>query len=899
MELETFAAQLSFPLDPFQKEACRALEAGHGVLVCAPTGAGKTVIGEFAVHLALTSGRKCFYTTPIKALSNQKYSDLVDRYGKSSVGLLTGDLSINPEAPVVVMTTEVLRNMLYADSPVLRGLSHVVMDEVHYLADRFRGAVWEEVILHLPEEVRLVSLSATVSNAEEFGAWMETVRGDTEIIVDEVRPVPLWQHIMVGRRLFDLFDHDAQVADSNAKLIVDRELVRHLKQRQALDRADSWQPRGRGRGDRGASSSNFRPLARPEVIARLDEEGLLPAITFIFSRAGCDAAVAQCLRSRLRLTTEEQVEAITAIIDKHTGELPRADLEVLGYWEWREALERGIAAHHAGMLPAFRHTVEELFVNGLVRAVFATETLALGINMPARTVVLERLVKYNGETHAELTPGEYTQLTGRAGRRGIDVEGHAVVLWQPGIETTEVAGLASTRTFPLRSSFRPAYNMSINLIERMGAAESRSLLERSFAQFQADRSVVGIVRTIERNRVVLAELSDQLGGADGEFFEYAQLRERVRARERQLEKQGRTDRRQDAVSSLTALRRGDVIAIPVGRRSGLAVVLETDSDPNDPRPLVLTEDKWAGRISAADFPAPAKSLGSMRLPRHVDHRTARSRRDLASALRSTGIVPPGRYSKRKSPAASDRELATLRRALRSHPCHTAPDREQLSRIGERYNSLARETETLRQKVAATTNSLARTFDRIVALLAEREYIEEEGHGITENGQRLSRIYSESDLLVAECLRGGLWKGLGPAELAGVVSTMVYESRQDGDTGDRGPTGPSRHALTRTLQVWSELRADEVRHKLPLTREPDFGFVSAIYKWARGEPLVDALLAAGDRGQALSAGDFVRWCRQVIDLLDQVQSTAPDREVRAAATKAVHAIRRGVVAIDAA
>ncbi|SEK97169.1 DEAD/DEAH box helicase [Rhodococcus maanshanensis] len=899
MELETFAAQLSFPLDPFQKEACRALEAGHGVLVCAPTGAGKTVIGEFAVHLALTSGRKCFYTTPIKALSNQKYADLVDRYGKSSVGLLTGDLSINPEAPVVVMTTEVLRNMLYADSPVLRGLSHVVMDEVHYLADRFRGAVWEEVILHLPEEVRLVSLSATVSNAEEFGAWMETVRGDTEIIVDEVRPVPLWQHIMVGRRLFDLFDHDAQVADSNAKLIVDRELVRHLKQRQALDRADSWQPRGRGRGDRGGSSSNFRPLARPEVIARLDEEGLLPAITFIFSRAGCDAAVAQCLRSRLRLTTEEQVEAITAIIDKHTGELPRADLEVLGYWEWREALERGIAAHHAGMLPAFRHTVEELFVNGLVRAVFATETLALGINMPARTVVLERLVKYNGETHAELTPGEYTQLTGRAGRRGIDVEGHAVVLWQPGIETTEVAGLASTRTFPLRSSFRPAYNMSINLIDRMGAAESRSLLERSFAQFQADRSVVGIVRTIERNRVVLAELSDQLGGADGEFFEYAQLRERVRARERQLEKQGRTDRRQDAVSSLTALRRGDVIAIPVGRRSGLAVVLETDSDPNDPRPLVLTEDKWAGRISAADFPAPAKSLGSMRLPRHVDHRTARSRRDLASALRSTGIVPPGRYSKRKSPAASDRELATLRRALRSHPCHTAPDREQLSRIGERYNSLARETETLRQKVAATTNSLARTFDRIVALLAEREYIEEEGHGITENGQRLSRIYSESDLLVAECLRGGLWKGLGPAELAGVVSTMVYESRQDGDTGDRGPTGPSRHALTRTLQVWSELRADEVRHKLPLTREPDFGFVSAIYKWARGEPLVDALLAAGDRGQALSAGDFVRWCRQVIDLLDQVQSTAPDREVRAAATKAVHAIRRGVVAIDAA
>ncbi|MGW4479746.1 DEAD/DEAH box helicase [Rhodococcus triatomae] len=896
MELDLFTAQLSFPLDGFQAEACRALESGHGVLVCAPTGAGKTVIGEFAVHLALKSDRKCFYTTPIKALSNQKYADLVERYGKADVGLLTGDVSINSDAPVVVMTTEVLRNMLYANSPALRGLSHVVMDEVHYLADRFRGAVWEEVILHLPDDVRLVSLSATVSNAEEFGAWMETVRGDTEVVVDEVRPIPLWQHMMVGRRLFDLFDTTAQDADPAARLVIDRDLVRHLKQRQSLDRYDSWQPRGRGRGS--APSSGTRPLPRPEVIARLDEEGLLPAITFIFSRAGCDAAVAQCLRSRLRLTTDEQADEIARIIDKHTGELPKHDLSVLGYWEWREGLERGIAGHHAGMLPAFRHTVEELFVKGLVRAVFATETLALGINMPARTVVLERLVKYNGETHAELTPGEYTQLTGRAGRRGIDVEGHAVVLWQPGVEATEVAGLASTRTFPLRSSFRPSYNMSINLIDRMGATEARALLERSFAQFQADRSVVGMVRSIEKDQRALAELREELGGEDSEYFEYAQLRERIRTRERQLERQGRTDRRGDAVAALTALRRGDVIGIPTGRRSGLAVVLEPDHDPTDPRPLVLTEDKWAGRISAADFPSPAKALGTMRLPRHVQHRTARTRRDLASALRSTGIVVPNRYSKRKSPAASDRELATLRRALRDHPCHTAPDRERLSRIGERYNRLAREVDSKRQKVAATTNSLARTFDRILRLLAERGYTDADGR-VTDDGHRLMRLYSESDLLVAECLRHGTWKGLSPAELAGVVSALVFESRQDAATADRGPTAPLQRALGETVRLWSALRTDEVAHKLPLTREPDFGFVTAIHMWSRGEPLADTLLAAGDRGQALSAGDFVRWCRQVIDLLDQVHQTAPDPEVRSAAAKAVGAIRRGVVAVDAA
>lgn len=905
-ELQRFAENLSFPLDRFQVDACTALEAGHGVLVCAPTGAGKTIIGEFAVHLALAAGRKCFYTTPIKALSNQKFAELTARYGRDTVGLLTGDSSINPDAPIVIMTTEVLRNMLYANSDALRGLSHVVMDEVHYLADRFRGAVWEEVILHLSQDVRLVSLSATVSNAEEFGAWMETVRGDTTVVVDENRPVPLSQHIMVGRRLFDLFDSRAQSGDGAAKLVVDKDLVRHVKQRQSLDHVDRWQAphgRGRGRGGHGAggrNSVNNRPLPRPEVIARLDQEGLLPAITFIFSRAGCDGALTQCLRSRLVLTTPEQAEEIRYIVEKHTSELPREDLEVLGFWEWREALERGLAAHHAGMLPVFRHTVEELFVKGLVRAVFATETLALGINMPARTVVLEKLVKYNGETHAELTPGEYTQLTGRAGRRGIDIEGHAVVLWQPGTEPTEVAGLASTRTFPLRSSFRPGYNMSINLVEQFGAADSRTLLERSFAQFQADRSVVGLVRGIDRNDTTIAQLSARLGGPDGEYFEYAKLRERLKDRERTLERQGRQDRRDKAVESLRVLKRGDVVSVPSGKRSGLAVVLEPDEDQVDPRPLVLTEDAWAGRLSAADFPSPADSLGHMRLPRFVDHRTARTRRDLSAALRSTGISSRIDRARRKSTAADDRELATLRRSIRSHPVHSRPDRDELGRVGERYNKLARDTETMRQKVSATTNSLARTFDRILSLLAERDYITPgRAPKVTEHGARLSRIYSESDLLVAECLRQRLWHGLSPAELAAVVSAVVFESRQEGDSTPQGPTGPIRHALSETVRVWTELRSDEIRHKLPPTREPDMGFVKAVYRWASDNSLVDALIAAGDNGKALSGGDFVRWCRQVIDLLDQVRLSSPDPELSKTAARAVSALRRGVVAVDAA
>ncbi|WP_264000576.1 DEAD/DEAH box helicase, partial [Mycolicibacillus trivialis] len=631
-ELARFTADLPFALDEFQRRACTALESGHGVLVCAPTGAGKTVVGEFAVHLALAGGGKCFYTTPLKALSNQKHTDLSARYGAEHIGLLTGDQSINGDAPVVVMTTEVLRNMLYADSPTLQGLSHVVMDEVHFLADRMRGAVWEEVILHLPEPVRLVSLSATVSNAEEFGGWIQTVRGDTTVVVDEHRPVPLWQHMLVGKRLFDLFDADGKTG------AVAPELLRHISHRREADRLSDWRPQRH----RGGPVRVFRPPARPEVIAALDGAGLLPAITFVFSRAGCDAAVRQCLRSPLRLTTEAERARITEVIERRCAHLADADLGVLGYYEWREGLLRGMAAHHAGMLPGFRHTVEELFTAGLVKAVFATETLALGINMPARTVVLERLVKFNGEEHAPLTPGEYTQLTGRAGRRGIDVEGHAVVVWQPDVEPADVAGLASTRTFPLRSSFAPSYNMTINLVSRMDTEQAHRLLEQSFAQYQADRSVVGLVRGAERGRAMLAEIAAELGGADAPILDYARLREQISQREKAQARASRLQRRRAANDALAGLRRGDIITISHRRRGGLAVVIEAARDDLDPRPLVLTEHRWAGRISSADYPGATPPLGTMRLPKRVEHRQPRVRRDLASALRSAaaGLAVP-------------------------------------------------------------------------------------------------------------------------------------------------------------------------------------------------------------------------------------------------------------------
>lgn len=912
-ELARFGAELPFALDGFQRRACAALERGHGVLVCAPTGAGKTVVGEFAVHLALASGGKCFYTTPLKALSNQKHTDLTARYGRDRIGLLTGDMSVNADAPVVVMTTEVLRNMLYADSPALHGLSYVVMDEVHFLADRMRGPVWEEVILHLPDEVRVVSLSATVSNAEEFGGWIQTVRGDTTVVVDEHRPVPLWQHVLVGKRLFDLFDYENESPDRQQR--VNPELLRHISHRREADRMTDWRGPRRQAGRGGSGRPRFyRTPARPDVIATLDAEGLLPAITFVFSRAGCDAAVQQCLRSPLQLTTQEERAQIAEVIEHRCGDLADADLAVLGYYEWREGLLRGLAAHHAGMLPAFRHTVEELFTAGLVRAVFATETLALGINMPARTVVLERLVKFNGEQHVALTPGEYTQLTGRAGRRGIDVEGHAVVLWNPTEETTEpsaVAGLASTRTFPLHSSFAPSYNMTINLVQHMGPEQAHRLLEQSFAQYQADRSVVGLVRGIERGTAMLDEIATKLGGPKAPILEYARMRARITEMERAQSRASRLQRRQAASDALAALRRGDIINITQGRRGGLAVVLESARDGDDPRPLVLTENRWAGRISAADYSGAAAPVGSMSLPKRVEHRQPRVRRDLASALRSAaaGLTIPARRRGGRGDsdgAFHDPELASLREQLRRHPSHNTPGLEEQVRQAERYLRIERDNAQLEKKVAAATNSLARTFDRIVGLLTERGFIEgrDGDPHVTDDGRLLARIYSESDLLVAECLRSGAWSELKPAELAAVVSSVLYESRGGDGPGAAfaadAPTQRLRQALQQTSRLSMALRADEQTHRIAPSREPDDGFVNVIYRWARTADLAAALAAAdpAGAGSPLLAGDFVRWCRQALDLLDQVRNSAPDPELRTTAKRAINDIRRGVVAVDA-
>ncbi|MGC3956050.1 MAG: DEAD/DEAH box helicase [Propionicimonas sp.] len=714
--LAAFRAGYPFALDDYQVAACEHVAAGRGVLVAAPTGAGKTVVGEFAVHLALQTGRKCFYTTPIKALSNQKYHDLIDRHGEANVGLLTGDTTINGEAPVVVMTTEVLRNMIYAGSRTLKGLGYVVMDEVHYLADRFRGPVWEEVIISLAPSVQLVALSATVSNAEEFGDWLDEVRSGVEVVVSERRPVPLFQHVAVGRRLVDLFATTTTAAHATMaepdEASVNPELLQLAKQEARGLRDDSRRPRGQsGRGKRtvaygsgryGGGGARGRQEAsrhlvprRDGTVERLAAEGLLPAIYFIFSRQGCDTAVRQLMQSGLQLTNRAERAALDAIAERHIQGLSADDLAALEYRGFAAAFRAGIAAHHAGLLPAFKEAVEEGFAAGLVKVVFATETLALGINMPARSVVLEKLVKYNGESHADITAGEYTQLTGRAGRRGIDVEGHAVVCWQPGLDPRALAGLASRRTYPLHSSFKPTYNMAVNLVGTVGRERARALLEQSFAQFQADR--------------------------------------RLAAR-----------------------------AVPKRRRN------ETERT---------------------------------RLPR--------------------------------------------------------------------------------------TNTIAVRFDRICSVLEAMGYLTEGGEQVTDAGRKLTRIYSELDLVTAEAIREGVFDRLSAPQLAAVLSSLVYEAR-----GDRRPTRmpdrASERAQSALRAVWRQVSLTERDHRLPSPDQPDIGFAEAIHHWTAGFPLADVLDVSG-----LTAGDFVRWARQVMDVAGQV-AEASDGELRDTCREAIARIRRGVV-----
>src|SRR3954451_15501117 len=876
--LERFQALYPFPLDEFQVTAIHALDEGDSVLVAAPTGSGKTIVAEYAVDRALSGDRKAFYTTPLKALSNQKFGDFVARYGAGSVGLLTGDNAINSEAPIVVMTTEVLRNMIYERSSTLEGLGCVVMDEVHYLQDPYRGAVWEEILIHLPLAVPVVCLSATISNAEQFGEWIGTLRGTTRVVIEERRPVPLQHHYLIGRELHAMHvERDSDPVANPYIVSLERDELRYTSHRRRSDGRRQSEYRRRPReGHRRV----YVPT-REEVVETLQDAGMLPAIYFVFSRVGCDRSVEYVVGSGLRLTTPEEAARIREYAEMRAAWMDEDDLVTLGFFEFLEALCAGVAAHHAGMLPLFKETVEEMFEAGLVKVVFATETLSLGINMPAKSVVIEDLWKFQGERHELLTPGEYTQLTGRAGRRGIDELGHAVVVYQRNVPFERVASLASTRTYELTSSFRPSYNMAVNLVRNYSREEAHHLLNSSFAQFLADRGVVSLERQLERDRAYLDGYREQMRCDLGDFEEYWALRRRADDI-RDDARKGRDPARQDGVrDALNDLRPGDVIFVPKAKRRGLAVVLSN----REGRPTVLAQDRRFFRLSTRDFDESPLAVSKIPLPRSGSVRSARYRRDLAARLVALDVRPP-KGPRGAVDAKVEREASRFEKLAEEHPCHACPDRADHERWARRASDLERQIGGVDRRIRTRTETLARQFDRVLGVLEELGYVQ--GFSIQPKGRMLARIYGEGDVLVAEALADGVFDGLTPPEAAAVVSAVVYESRERIPREGRMPTGETIERYRRLDGTWRRTRRAEDAHHVELCRELDAGFATTIHRWAEGDELEDVL-----RDSGMAPGDFVRTCKQLLDLLRQIEEVATG-ETADLMSEARRAVDRGVV-----
>lgn len=743
--------------DGFQTEAFAALDRGKSVLVAAPTSSGKTLVAEYGIAATLEAGQRAAYTAPTKALSNQKLRELRSWLGSERVGLLTGDNVICPDADVVVMTTEVLRNMMYAGSSHIAQFGMAVLDEVHYLQDPYRGAVWEEVIISTPPHMRLVCLSATVSNANELASWVEATAGGCTAVVCSQRPVPLEDRFLLYER--------------HSRRLVDLPTLRDGRPNPEIERIVE-QARSRSGGQRRHRRAGARPARprRPEIVEHLAASARLPAIVFVFSRQGCDDAARTLVAEGAAFLDAAQQHRVRQIAAAHTADLEASDLDALGYDEWLGHLTAGVAAHHAGLIPAFKEAIEECFSAGLLAVVFATETLAVGVNMPARSVVIEQLSRFRGEGFALLTPGEYTQLTGRAGRRGIDETGYAYTLWHPQTAFDETARLVASSDFELESSFRPTYNMVANLIASRTHDEAVELLQRSFAQWRADRRVGQWTAELEVERKALREARARLrsmGGGRGRSQSHASAR---------------------------------------GRSSG---------------------------------------SGRHRRGRPADRRTDRA------------LVDAERHAERVGARVS-----------------RLKDRIKLAKGG-----LARQLDA--------TNEVLNIFGCA------------DGWSLTATGDCLKSVFHECDLLTVLCLRDGVFDGVAPAQLAGLVSVLTYEHRSSQPPpAPRYPDNDSRERAAHMFELASQINSAERQHSVAPSRAPDAAFFAIAHAWAGGTAYTD--LWHGDAGgdQVPSGGDFVRQMRQLIDLVDRIAGVASQQRTRRTAADACSALDHGVVAAAA-
>ena len=842
--LADFLAQLPFELDAFQEAAIAALEAGRSVVVCAPTGSGKTLIGEYAIYRALTRQQRVFYTTPLKALSNQKWRDFQQQFGAEQVGLLTGDVSINRDAPILVMTTEIFRNMLYG-TPIgevgtsLAGVEVVVLDECHYMNDRQRGTVWEESIIYCPKEIQLVALSATIANGEQLTDWIQSVHGEAELIYSDWRPIPLHFYFCNGKGLFPLLD--GQRKRLNPKLHGQTELRR------------------RG-GKRDFLSIRY-------VVSQLQQREMLPAIYFIFSRRGCDQAVQEVLGMNLLTNAEQQAlaERVDAFLAQHQDIVAP---------EMIAPLYQGIAAHHAGVLPVVKTLVETLFQEGLIKLVFATETLAAGINMPARTTVISTLSKRTDSGHRLLTASEFLQMAGRAGRRGMDTVGHVVTLQTPFEGAHEAAFLATAAPDPLMSQFTPSYGMVLNLLQRHTLEEARELVERSFGQYLATLQLTPQRRAIAELETELQTVQQRLSGIDRrQLAQYQKLRERLRQDQRLLkilEQQAEQDRAQELLPFMMAVPPGTWLHIksPLRDHSPLAAVLcqPVAGSGQLPHWLCLGADGrfrvvgiddilgvYPDRPPCGQLPPPPEGMqlrrGESYLCNEANHYFG-TLPDLPPVLPAPAV------------AAQAAKIADLEAKLSQLQASLPQNVHSLLRLVRREERLQTELRDRQQKLHQQSQ---RHWEQFLALIAALQ----EFGGLndltpTPLGEMAAALRGENELWLALALASGELDDLPPHLLAAAIAALVTETPRSDSWCNYPIPSEVEERLAALSPIRRRLFQVQRRHRIIFPLWYEWDLIGLVEQWALGTPWHELCAATN-----LDAGDIVRLLRRTLDFLAQI------------------------------
>ncbi len=849
-----------FPLDDFQREAIDALNHGQSVVVSAPTGSGKTLIGEYAIYRAIAHHQKLFYTTPLKALSNQKLRDFRHLFGPENVGLMTGDLSVNRDASVVVMTTEIFRNMLYAefdqDDDPLVDVEAVVLDECHYMNDSQRGTVWEESIIHCPSWVQMVALSATVANAGQLTDWIEKVHGPTQLVVSDYRPVPLTFSFCSAKGLHPLLNDAGSAIHPNSRV---------------------WRaPKGNKR--KGRSLKPLQPEAPPIrfVVRQMADRDMLPAIYFIFSRRGCDRAMKDLadqslvtavernvIRERLRLYREVNSEAV---LDE----------------AYAESLLRGIATHHAGVLPAWKELIEELFQQGLIKVVFATETLAAGINMPARSTVISTLSKRADCGHRSLMGSEFLQMAGRAGRRGLDMNGYVVTVQSRFEGVREASQLALSAPDPLISHFTPSYGMVLNLLQRHDLRKAKELVERSFGRYLASLDLAEEEEILEQLRVRLGSLQGLSGDISWEDFEiYEKQRGRLREERRLLrilQKQAAETLANELTLALQFASLGTLVSVKASQlRSRItpAVIVDKLQGPGQfPLLLCLTDQNlWIlipcqavvslhaelSCLQVSDAKAPKlKSQGEIS---HGDSESEYLAKAIAHIACRHDMTTP-QYDLAGEVLNQLKLVGVLENKLEELPAHQWGDRKKIKKHRRRIENLELEIRERQQLLHQRANRDWEVFQSLINILQHFGCLEDLVP--TEMGRTVAALRGDNELWLGLVLMSGHLDNLEPENLAAVFEAISTEVNRPDLWSGFPPSSQAEEALYDLSGIRHELLKAQEQFKIvtPVLWEPELmGLVEA---WAGGASWSDLVA-----NTSLDEGDVVRVMRRTIDLLAQV------------------------------